>query len=58
MTNTGSVAYDRVLAFEDIFHANNIVIAKKIMFDESNDAKQMIASNLLEDIKNNARSPY
>lgn len=56
VTNTGTAAYERVLAFEEIFHANNIIIVKKIIFEEPYEAKQMVASNLLDEIKNSARS--
>uniref|UniRef100_A0A8R1I0N4 guanylate cyclase n=1 Tax=Caenorhabditis japonica TaxID=281687 RepID=A0A8R1I0N4_CAEJA len=55
VTNTGVLAYDRVLSFEETFHQRGISVVKKIMFDEFADQKSMIASGLLNDIKNSAR---
>lgn len=58
ITNTGILAYDRVLSFEEVFHQRGINVVKKIMFDEFADSKAMIASGLLNDIKNSARSEF
>ncbi|KAL6739783.1 hypothetical protein Aduo_013196 [Ancylostoma duodenale] len=55
VTNTGSLAYDRTYAFEEVFHARKITVVKKIMFDEWADSKAMIASGLLHELKNSAR---
>ncbi|CAI2351204.1 unnamed protein product [Caenorhabditis sp. 36 PRJEB53466] len=55
VTNTGVSAYDRVLSFEEVFHQRGVTVVKKIMFDEFADQKAMIASGLLNDIKNSAR---
>lgn len=56
ITNTGSLAFERVSAFEEIFHQKRIQVVKKIMFDEYADAKGMVASGYLDDMKNTARS--
>jgi hypothetical protein len=56
VTNTGSLAFERTSAFEEIFHQKRITVIKKIMFDEFADSKSMVSSGLLEDLKNNARS--
>uniref|UniRef100_A0AC34QB82 Receptor ligand binding region domain-containing protein n=1 Tax=Panagrolaimus sp. JU765 TaxID=591449 RepID=A0AC34QB82_9BILA len=56
VTNTGTMAFDRTTAFEEIFHQKQITVTKKIMFDENADAKTMIASGYVNDIKNSARS--
>ncbi|CAB3409839.1 unnamed protein product [Caenorhabditis bovis] len=55
VTNTGTLAYDRVYAFEEVLHARGISVVKKVMFDEFADQKAMIASGLLNEIRNNAR---
>ncbi|EFO92200.1 CRE-GCY-8 protein [Caenorhabditis remanei] len=55
VTNTGVLAYDRVISFEEVFHQRGISVVKKIMFDEFADSKAMVASGLLNDIKNSAR---
>ncbi|CAL2041129.1 unnamed protein product [Caenorhabditis brenneri] len=55
VTNTGVLAYDRVTSFEEVFHQRGINVIKKIMFDEGADSKAMVASGLLNDIKNSAR---
>ncbi|XGW31630.1 hypothetical protein V3C99_010077 [Haemonchus contortus] len=54
-TNTGSLAYERFTAFEEVFHLRKIQITKKVMFDENADAKAMEQSGFLEDLSNNAR---
>lgn len=56
VTNTGNLAFERVTAFEEVFHARRITVTKKVMFDESADAKAMLASGNLEELKNSARS--
>ncbi|CAI4231943.1 unnamed protein product [Auanema sp. JU1783] len=55
VTNTGTLAYDRTLAFEEVFHARQITVLKKIMFDEFADAKSMVNSGLLNEVKSTAR---
>uniref|UniRef100_A0A914EN51 Guanylate cyclase n=1 Tax=Acrobeloides nanus TaxID=290746 RepID=A0A914EN51_9BILA len=55
VTNTGNLAFERTSAFEEIFHQKRITVVKKIMFDEFADAKAMVASGYLDDMKNNAR---
>ncbi|KAK6749596.1 hypothetical protein RB195_001919 [Necator americanus] len=55
VTNTGSLAYDRTYAFEEVFHARKITVVKKIIFDEWADSKAMLASGLLQELKNSAR---
>ncbi|PIO73270.1 hypothetical protein TELCIR_04766 [Teladorsagia circumcincta] len=58
VTNTGSLAYDRTTAFEEVFHARQIKVIKKVMFDESADTKAMLASGLLSDLKVSARRKF
>ncbi|WKY04725.1 hypothetical protein Q1695_005606 [Nippostrongylus brasiliensis] len=55
VTNTGSLAYDRTYAFEEVFHARQVKVIKKIVFDEWADAKAMLASGLLQELKMTAR---
>ncbi|KAH7718579.1 RGC/RGC protein kinase [Aphelenchoides avenae] len=55
VTNTGNLAFERVTAFEEVFHARKITVTKKVMFDESADVKAMLASGYLEELKNSAR---
>uniref|UniRef100_A0A915CU52 Receptor ligand binding region domain-containing protein n=1 Tax=Ditylenchus dipsaci TaxID=166011 RepID=A0A915CU52_9BILA len=55
VTNTGPLAFERTQAFEEVFHANRINVVKKIMFEETADAKSITASGYLDDLKNNAR---
>ncbi|KAI1706650.1 receptor family ligand binding region domain-containing protein [Ditylenchus destructor] len=55
VTNTGPLAFERTQAFEEVFHNNRISVVKKILFEESADAKQIMATGYLDDLKNNAR---
>uniref|UniRef100_A0A0N4ZDC3 Guanylate cyclase n=1 Tax=Parastrongyloides trichosuri TaxID=131310 RepID=A0A0N4ZDC3_PARTI len=55
VTNTGVVALDRLVAFEENFHKLGINILRKITFDENSDAKSIIETGLMQDIKNTAR---
>uniref|UniRef100_A0A0M3HPB8 guanylate cyclase n=1 Tax=Ascaris lumbricoides TaxID=6252 RepID=A0A0M3HPB8_ASCLU len=55
VTNTGTVAFDRVVAFEEVFKRTNIKIVKKVMFEENSSAQDIINSGLLSDIESNAR---
>ncbi|CAD6199387.1 unnamed protein product [Caenorhabditis auriculariae] len=55
VTNSGNLAYDRVYAFEEVFHLRGITVVKKVMFDEFADKKSMINSGLLNELKNSAR---
>uniref|UniRef100_A0A7I5EAR9 guanylate cyclase n=1 Tax=Haemonchus contortus TaxID=6289 RepID=A0A7I5EAR9_HAECO len=55
VTNLGTLAYDRTVAFEEVFHARQIKVIKKILFDEYSDSKAMIASGLLNELKASAR---
>ncbi|KAI6192045.1 Guanylate cyclase [Aphelenchoides bicaudatus] len=55
VTNTGVAAFERLSAFEEIFHRYQITVIKKFMFDENADAKAMLNSGLMEDIKSSAR---
>ncbi|KAI1712050.1 receptor family ligand binding region domain-containing protein [Ditylenchus destructor] len=55
VTNTGPLAFERTQAFEEVFHNSKIQVVKKIMFEEAADAKAMVASGYLDDLKNNAR---
>ncbi|KJH45027.1 adenylate/guanylate cyclase catalytic domain protein [Dictyocaulus viviparus] len=54
-TNTGSVAFERLQAFEEILHKWKIKINKKVMFEENMDATSMMQSGLLTELTNNAR---
>uniref|UniRef100_A0AC35G698 Guanylate cyclase n=1 Tax=Panagrolaimus sp. PS1159 TaxID=55785 RepID=A0AC35G698_9BILA len=55
VTNTGTMAFERTAAFEEIFHNRGISVVKKIMFDENSDSKSIISSGYLNDMKNSAR---
>lgn len=55
VTNTGALAYDRVYAFEEVFHLRSISVIKKVMFEEYADQKAMLASGLLSELSNSAR---
>ena len=56
ITNTGTLAFERTAAFEEIFHNRGIKVVKKIMFDEYADVKSIVASGYLTEMKNSARS--
>lgn len=56
VTNTGSLAFERTTAFEEVFHQKQVNVMKKIMFDENADAKNMLNTGYLDDLKNSARS--
>lgn len=58
VTNVGATAFERVSAFEEIFHKHQIFIIRKFMFDDNADAKAMMNSGILEEIKNTARSEF
>ncbi|PAV74631.1 hypothetical protein WR25_25635 [Diploscapter pachys] len=55
VTNTGGLAFDRVYAFEEVFHLRGITVVKKIMFDEFADQKAMQNSGLLQELASAAR---
>uniref|UniRef100_A0A914GX16 guanylate cyclase n=1 Tax=Globodera rostochiensis TaxID=31243 RepID=A0A914GX16_GLORO len=55
VTNTGPMAFERTQAFEEVFHSKHINIVKKVLFEENADAKTILASGYLEDLKNSAR---
>ncbi|CAJ0602195.1 unnamed protein product, partial [Cylicocyclus nassatus] len=55
VTNTGTLAFERMQAFEEVFHMRKITVLKKVMFDENADAKAMSQSGLLQEMANNAR---
>uniref|UniRef100_A0AC35U5Z3 Guanylate cyclase n=1 Tax=Rhabditophanes sp. KR3021 TaxID=114890 RepID=A0AC35U5Z3_9BILA len=55
VTNTGSLAFERMTAFEENFHLNSINVLRKITFDETADAKTIINSGIMNDIKSSAR---
>ncbi|PAV91714.1 hypothetical protein WR25_23168 isoform F [Diploscapter pachys] len=54
-TNTGSLAFERTTAFEEVFHARGIQIMKKVMFDEYADTKGIVNSGLLSELSNSCR---
>ena len=56
VTNTGTLAFERTTAFEEIFHLKQITVVKKILFDENSDSKSISSSGYLDEIKNTARS--
>lgn len=58
VTNTGTTAFDRVAAFEEVLHRRGVTVVKKVMFEESGDANDMIQSGLLTDLRNTARSAF
>ncbi|GMS88922.1 hypothetical protein PENTCL1PPCAC_11097, partial [Pristionchus entomophagus] len=55
VTNLGVVAYDRTVAFEEVFHTRGVQIVKKVFFDEYANATMMRASGLIEELRNSAR---
>ncbi|TMS37583.1 hypothetical protein L596_004484 [Steinernema carpocapsae] len=55
VTNTGAMAFERTSAFEEVFHKRGVTVLKKIMFDENADAKNMLNSGLLAELKSSAR---
>uniref|UniRef100_A0A0N5BGH1 Guanylate cyclase n=1 Tax=Strongyloides papillosus TaxID=174720 RepID=A0A0N5BGH1_STREA len=55
VTNTGVIALERTVSFEENFHKLGINVLKKITFDENADTKGIIDSGLMQDIKNTAR---
>uniref|UniRef100_A0A0N4Z5Y0 Guanylate cyclase n=1 Tax=Parastrongyloides trichosuri TaxID=131310 RepID=A0A0N4Z5Y0_PARTI len=55
VTNTGVLALERLQSFEENMHLAKINILRKITFDESADAKSLVESGLMSDIKNTAR---
>uniref|UniRef100_A0AAF5D7J4 Guanylate cyclase n=1 Tax=Strongyloides stercoralis TaxID=6248 RepID=A0AAF5D7J4_STRER len=55
VTNTGVVALERTVSFEENFHKVGVNILKKITFDENADSKMIVDSGLMQDIKNTAR---
>lgn len=58
VTNSGPIAYERTQAFEDEMRRTNIQVVKKIMFDESWDANEMIKSGLLIELASSARGKW
>uniref|UniRef100_A0A914HT70 Receptor ligand binding region domain-containing protein n=1 Tax=Globodera rostochiensis TaxID=31243 RepID=A0A914HT70_GLORO len=56
VTNTGPIAYERVIAFEEEFRRTNAVtVVKKFVLDENWDSNEIIRSGLLADLSANAR---
>ncbi|GMR46766.1 hypothetical protein PMAYCL1PPCAC_16961, partial [Pristionchus mayeri] len=55
VTNVGAVAYDRTVAFEEVFHLRGVQVVKKVMFDEYADAAAMRTSGLIQEVRNSAR---
>ncbi|VDK18819.1 unnamed protein product [Anisakis simplex] len=55
VTNTGSVAYERVTSFEEVFAIRGISVVKRIMFDENADSAAMRSTGLIHELRNNAR---
>ncbi|KAI6239704.1 Guanylate cyclase [Aphelenchoides fujianensis] len=55
VTNTGTVAYERVLAFEEEFRQNGVAVIKKVLFEEDSKADDMIKSGLLAELASSAR---
>ncbi|KAF8371782.1 hypothetical protein PRIPAC_78211 [Pristionchus pacificus] len=49
VTNVGAVAYDRTVAFEEVFHSRGVI------FDEYADGAMMRASGLIQEVRNTAR---
>jgi hypothetical protein len=56
VTNSGPIAYERVIAFEEEFRRTNTVsVVKKVLFDENWDSNEMVRSGVLTEIAQNAR---
>ncbi|KAI6205046.1 hypothetical protein M3Y94_00747900 [Aphelenchoides besseyi] len=55
VTNTGNNAFERLTAFEDIFHRYEIEIVKKVIFEENIDSKGIIETGHLDDLRASAR---
>ncbi|KAI6221063.1 Guanylate cyclase [Aphelenchoides besseyi] len=55
VTNTGPVAYERTMAFEEEFRSNGLTVVKKIIFEETSDANQMLQSGQLAELAASAR---
>ncbi|GMT09323.1 hypothetical protein PFISCL1PPCAC_619, partial [Pristionchus fissidentatus] len=55
VTNVGAVAWDRTVAFEEVFHLRGVQVIKKVMFDEYADGAAMRASGLIQEVRNTAR---
>lgn len=55
MSNSGAAAFERVSAFEEVFHTRHITITKKFMFDEAMDSKAMLATGYLDELRSSAR---
>ncbi|CAD5229509.1 unnamed protein product [Bursaphelenchus okinawaensis] len=55
VTNSGTAALERVVAFQNVFHNNNIQVLRKFMLEESATAKQIVASGIMEEIKHTTR---
>ncbi|KAF8371501.1 hypothetical protein PRIPAC_77930, partial [Pristionchus pacificus] len=55
VTNVGAVAWDRTVAFEEVFHTRGVQVVKKVMFDEYADGAMMRASGLIQEVRNTAR---
>ncbi|KAI6173196.1 hypothetical protein M3Y98_01056200 [Aphelenchoides besseyi] len=55
VTNTGNNAFERLTAFEDIFHRYKIEIVKKVIFEENIDSKGIIETGHLDDLRASAR---
>ncbi|GMT21738.1 hypothetical protein PFISCL1PPCAC_13036, partial [Pristionchus fissidentatus] len=55
VTNVGAVAWDRTVAFEEVFHLRGVQVVKKVIFDEFADGAAMRASGLIQEVRNSAR---
>uniref|UniRef100_A0A0N4ZBT9 Guanylate cyclase n=1 Tax=Parastrongyloides trichosuri TaxID=131310 RepID=A0A0N4ZBT9_PARTI len=55
VTSVGQIAYERLVAFEQNFHREDISVVRKITFDENLDAQGIIRLGLLNEIRSNAR---
>lgn len=55
-TNQGQLAYDRVAAFEDEFRKSNIIVSKKVMFEEFAKAEDIVRDPQMQELANSARS--
>ncbi|KAI6205056.1 hypothetical protein M3Y94_00749300 [Aphelenchoides besseyi] len=55
VTNSGTSAFERVVAFDDVFHRNEIGVIRKFMFEENADANSMLSSGIMNEIRTTAR---
>ncbi|CAJ0567991.1 unnamed protein product, partial [Mesorhabditis spiculigera] len=55
VTNAGAAAYEKIVAFEKVFRRMGVNVVKKIVFDETATAQDMISSGQIDEIKTTSR---